>query len=122
MAADLSGQDVPMQFGDWRNIVQADEGMVPNPDKRRRLFHSVVRVQIVLGEIHQLPRAPRRCEREKQILGGDQNNAAARPLECVRGPDLCEYVVTVVRRRRTGVLLGPTRRESVGETKILVEK
>src|ERR1700694_5634346 len=96
--------------------------MVGDPDKRRRLFHFVIRVQTFLVVIDQLQGVPGRRQREKEILGGDQNTSSTCPLECVRGPDLREYVVTAVRRRRAAVLLGPIGRECISETKILAAK
>src|SRR2546430_7679371 len=62
--------------------------MAGDPHKRRRLFHFVLRVQIILGVVDQLQRVPGRGEREKQVLCGNQNSAPACSLECFRRPDL----------------------------------
>src|SRR5467141_440337 len=96
--------------------------MVGDPDKRRRLFHFVIRVQTFLVVIDQLQRGRGRCKREKQVLGGDQNTASTSPLGGFCRPDLREYVVAIVRGRRAAVLLGPIGRECISETKILVAK
>src|SRR5258708_32323990 len=58
VTADLSGKDVPMQLGDGRTVIKADEGMVRDPDKRRRLFHLVIRLQtflVVIDPLHCRP-------------------------------------------------------------------
>src|SRR6267143_5429420 len=96
--------------------------MVGDPDKRRRLFHFVIRVQTFLVVIDQLQRGRGRCKREKQVLGGDQYTASTSPLGGFCRPDLREYVVAIVRGRRAAVLLGPIGRECISETKILVAK
>ncbi len=98
-----------MQLRCGRTVFKADEGMVGDPNHRRRLFHFVVRVQTLLVVNDELQGVPGRRQREKQVLGGDQNTASTCPLECVRGPDLREYVVTAVRRGRATVLLSPIR-------------
>src|SRR6266568_3490389 len=109
VTADLRRQYAPMQLGDGRTVVKADEGVIGDPDKRRWLFHPIVRAQTFVVEIDQVQRVPSRGKREKQILSNNQDTALAFPLEFVRGPDLRENVVAGVRRRWTGVFFRPIR-------------
>src|SRR5437899_2254635 len=74
VTADLRRQYAPMQLGDGRTVVKADEGVIGDPDKRRWLFHPIVRAQTFVVEIDQVQRVPSRGKREKQILSNNQED------------------------------------------------
>src|SRR5580704_3178311 len=54
VAADFGSHDVPVQLGHGRNVTKPNEGMAGDGNRRRRLLHFVVRVQMVLGVIDQI--------------------------------------------------------------------